>query len=70
MRELISVGARFVLNDSEMSVVIREQTDDRVVFSFEQYPNASHSYQRGAFIRDFSPLGTSSDGVGAEVPHA
>ncbi|MBA0216268.1 hypothetical protein H0248_02580 [Pectobacterium brasiliense] len=56
MRELISVGARFVENNNEMSVVIREQTAESVVFSYEQYPEASHSYPRDAFIRDFSPL--------------
>ncbi|MEQ9834780.1 hypothetical protein [Pectobacterium versatile] len=56
MRELISVGARFIENNSEVLVVIREQTIDRVVFSYEQYPQARHHYQRDAFIRDFSPV--------------
>lgn len=56
MCELISVGARFVENASEMQVVIQEQTADRVVFSYEQHLNASHSYQRDAFIRAFSPV--------------
>ncbi|MDE8753861.1 hypothetical protein PZA22_04970 [Pectobacterium polaris] len=56
MHELISVGARFIDNNSEVSVVIREHTVDRVVFSYEQYPQARHHYQRDAFIRDFSPV--------------
>ncbi|WP_323636270.1 hypothetical protein [Pectobacterium polaris] len=56
MRELISVGARFVENNNEIPVIIREHTVDRVVFSYEQYPQARHHYQRDAFIRDFSPL--------------
>ncbi|MBA0208192.1 hypothetical protein [Pectobacterium brasiliense] len=56
MRELISVGARFVENNNEMPVVIQEHTVDRVVFSYEQYPQVRHHYQRDAFIRDFSPL--------------
>ncbi|MBA0177008.1 hypothetical protein [Pectobacterium carotovorum] len=56
MRELISVGTRFIENNSEVSVVIREQTVDRVVFSYEQYPQVRHHYQRDAFIRDFSRL--------------
>ncbi|MCX8959446.1 host cell division inhibitor Icd-like protein [Erwinia psidii] len=44
-------GDRYIERASGMLLVIRELTEDRVIFSYEQYPLASHSRPLEGFIR-------------------
>lgn len=51
-----TVGDRYTENDSGNPVIIREVIPGRVVFSYEQYPLASHSYPLNSFIELFTLL--------------
>lgn len=54
--ELPAVGDRYTQNDGGMAAIVKELTGNRVVFSYEQYPNASHNYSLGGFLREFTRL--------------
>lgn len=54
--ELPEAGERYAKNDSGEVVIIRTQASNRVVFSYEQYPEASHDYSQEAFMREFTHL--------------
>lgn len=56
-RKFPSVGDRYTENDSGNPVVIKEIIPGRIVFSYEQYPQASHSYPLNSFIEVFTLLG-------------
>ncbi|MCX8966895.1 host cell division inhibitor Icd-like protein [Erwinia psidii] len=45
-------GDRYIERESGMLLVIRELTEERVIFSYEQYPMASHSHPLNGFIRN------------------
>ncbi|MFC0139683.1 hypothetical protein ACFFJN_06145 [Erwinia mallotivora] len=47
-------GDLYIQNDSGMQVVVRQCADRLVVFSYIQYPDASHDYPPEAFRRDFT----------------
>lgn len=51
-----TVGDRYTENDSGNTVVIREVIPGCVVFSYEQYPLASHSYPLNSFADFFTLL--------------
>lgn len=55
--ETPAIGDRYISNDGGMMAVIRDVTSDRVMFSFEQYPEASHEYSLRGFIREFTFVG-------------
>lgn len=46
-------GDHYIQNDSGMQAVVWQCADRRVVFSYIQYPDASHDYPLEAFMRDF-----------------
>lgn len=50
------VGGRYIETYSEMVAIVKECPPDRVIFSYEQYPHASHSYSLEGFISAFKPL--------------
>lgn len=53
---LPSVGSRYIEVCGKMVAIVKECTPDRVIFSYEPYPQASHSYSREGFISTFKPL--------------
>lgn len=51
-----AVGDRYTENDGGSVVIVRERTGDRLVYSYEKYPEASHGYRLRSFIREFTLL--------------
>jgi hypothetical protein len=51
-----AVGERYTQNDGGMAAIVKAVTGNRVVFSYEQYPEASHDYSLCGFIREFTLL--------------
>lgn len=54
---LPAAGDRYTQNDGGMMAIVLALNGDRVVFSYEQCPNASHDYSLEGFMREFTRQG-------------